>query len=352
MPADSPPPRLRPPVLVIQPLPGIGDMVWHLPHIRAVAAHAGTPVTLLAKPRALAPQLLSDEPAVGAHLALDLNPVNRRGVHDGPAGLVRLVHLLRAGQFGSAVLLHHSATIAAATMLAGIPQRLGYGWGGQRIFLNTGCFLPASIGRLHQHTRATRYLAALGIPLASSEPVLSVSPEARADARRQYGRCFLAIGIGSSEPLRQWGADRFAALASALLDAGWPTIVLLGGPEDADAATAIRAALGPRAALAQPVLGAHLRLVTGLLAEAAFYVGNNTGVMNMAAAVGTRTYALFGTTAPFHHATQIVAITAPEIGAHDGMVRLTVDAVLAAIVGDRGDLGPTVATAETDAPPA
>ena len=24
--------------LIVQPLPGIGDMVWHLPHIHAIAA--------------------------------------------------------------------------------------------------------------------------------------------------------------------------------------------------------------------------------------------------------------------------------------------------------------------------
>jgi heptosyltransferase-2 len=225
-------------------------------------------------------------------------------------------------------------------MLAGIPQRLGYGWGGQRIFLNTRPFLPAEIGRLHQHTRATRYLAALGIPLPSAEPALTVSQEARSEARHRFATQFIAIGIGSSEPLRQWGADRFAALGASLLDAGWPRLILLGGPEDAPAAAAIRVALGSRSAQVEPALGVHLTQVAGLLAEAAFYVGNNTGVMNMAAAVGTRTYALFGTTAPFHHASQIVAITAPDFGVHDGMGRVSVDAVLSAIRMDRGRLGP------------
>src|SRR5438552_15723696 len=41
-------------VAVMQPLPGIGDMIWHLPHIRAIARHVGAPVTLIAKPRSLA----------------------------------------------------------------------------------------------------------------------------------------------------------------------------------------------------------------------------------------------------------------------------------------------------------
>ena len=118
------------PVAVIQPLPGIGDMVWHLPHIRAIAAHAGQPVTVLSKPRSLADQLLFNEPAVARVDWLDRNPTGRRGIHDGFGGFGRLVRMLRAGAFGTVILLHHSDLLAAATWLAGIPDRRGYGWDG------------------------------------------------------------------------------------------------------------------------------------------------------------------------------------------------------------------------------
>lgn len=331
------------PVAVVQPLPGIGDMVWHVPHIRAIAEAAGAPVTLLAKPRALADQLLAGEPAVQAILRLDLNPGGRRGAHDGAIGLGRLARLLRDGRFGTIILLHHSASIAAAAWLAGIPQRFGYGWGGQRLFLNAGPFLPRDVARLHQHSRATRFLEAAGIPLASAEPALAASAADRAEARRRLGHGaepFVAVGIGSSEPLRQWGAGRFTELVVALLDAGWPRVVLLGGPEDAAMADAIRGGAGGRNRRVDPVLGWHLGAVAALLAEAAFYVGNNTGVMNMAAAVGTRTYALFGTTPAFDHASQIVAVAAPDAGVHDGMARVSPASVLAAIRTDRGRLSP------------
>jgi len=334
---------LRLPVAVVQPLPGIGDMVWHVPHIRAIATAAGAPVTLLAKPRCLADQLLANEPAVAEILWLERNPGGRRGAHDGVAGLLRLARLMRSRRFGTVILLHHSASLAAAACLARVPQRHGYGWGGQRAFLNAGPFLPRDVVRLHQHTRATRYLAAAGVPLASAEPALTVLDTQRAEARRRLGHAvdpFVVIGIGSSEPLRQWGVARFADLAAELLDAGWPLVVLLGGPDDAAMADAIRARLAGRGQRVGLALGWHLAAVTGLLAEAAFYVGNNTGVMNMAAAVGIRTYALFGSTAPFDHASQIVAVTAPDIGTHDGMARLTVQSVLAAISADRGWLSP------------
>jgi heptosyltransferase-2 len=336
-------PPYNPPVAVVQPLPGIGDMVWHLPHIRAIAAHAGTPVTVLTKPRSLADQLLADEPSVSDVVWLDLNPSGRRGTHDGITGFHRMVRMLRRRNFGSIVLLHHSDLLAAAAWLAGIPDRRGYGWGWQRWLLNTGPFLPRNVKQLHQHTRATRYLEAAGIPLPSAEPSLTVSPTRLAEA---MGRLcdtaggFVAIGIGSSEALRQWGTERFSELADALLDAGWGTLVLLGGLEDLGAATTIVNSLGERGGLVRLALGWDLADVIGLLSKAAFYVGNNTGAMNIAAATGTRTYALFGTTQPFHHASQIVPVTVPDTGVHDGMKRLTVTSVLTVIHADRGRLSP------------
>ena len=318
-------------------------MVWHMPHIRAIAAASGAPVTLLAKPRSLADQLFAGKSTVDSILSLDLNPGGRRGTHDGLVGLARLARLMQGGRFGTIILLHHSVSIAAAAWLARIPRRHGYGWGGQRVFLTSGPFLPRDVARQHQHTRATRYLEAAGIPLPSAEPTLPASAAARAKARLRLnlaGDPFVAVGIGSSEPLRQWGVARFTELTAEMLDAGWPLVVLLGGPEDVGMADAIRARLGGRAQRVGVALGWHLMDVIGLLAESAFYVGNNTGVMNMAAAVGIRTYALFGTTKPFHHASQIVPITTLDTGVHDGMARLPLDAVLAAIRADRGWLSP------------
>ncbi len=106
----------------------------------------GTPVTVIAKPRSLADQLLADDPAVAGIFWVDLNPKGRRGAHDGIRGFLRLVRKLRAHRFGTIIMLHHSETIAAAALLAGIADRRGYGFGVQRLFLNHGT-LPAAEGR-------------------------------------------------------------------------------------------------------------------------------------------------------------------------------------------------------------
>lgn len=335
------PPRL--PLVVVQPLPGIGDMVWHVAHIRALSAWAGGPVTVISKPRSLADQLFANDPAVRNVVYSDLNPNGRRGRHDGVLGFPRLVGLFRQEDYASVVFLHHSRTLAMAALLAGIPDRRGYGWGSQRPFLNNGPFLPKSVSKLHQLKRATAWLEAAGVPLESDEPRLAAAATERAAARTASGLDgpFIALGIGSSEPRRNWGPRNFGALARLLLDAGWPTVALLGGAADTEHAAAIVAESGAPANRFRPVLGWPLPRIMGLLAEASFCVANNTGVMNIAAAMGTRTYGVFGTTFPFEHASQIRRVMAPDIGIDDGAERVSLAMMLTAIAGDRGGLTPS-----------
>jgi heptosyltransferase II len=323
-------------VAVLQPLPGIGDMVWHLPHIRAIAAHVGSPVTLIAKPRSAADQLFRAEEAVRDVMWLDRNPERRRGRHDGPFGLGRFVCDLRARRFDAIYLLHHSQTLACATMAAGIQARFGYGFRLQRLALNRPPFLSASALRLHPHEQATAWLAAAAIPLDDPEPCLAVDAHARRNVAGWIGAGpIVAIGIGSSEPYKQWGAGRFASLAAGLITSGWPSIVLVGGSAEAGLANDVIARLGNHARCVRPAIGWDLSELSALFAGSAFYVGNDTGVMNLAAAVGTSSYGLFGATPPLHHSRRIVPITPPDgIDMENGMSRITPEAVLAAIAAD------------------
>jgi heptosyltransferase-2 len=337
--------KLSPPsrTAVIQPLPGIGDMVWHLAHIRAVAMRFGGAVTLVAKPRSAADQIFAAENTIADILWLDRNPERRRGLHDGAAGFFRLVTALRKRRFQRVVILHHSRTLAMACLAAGIPERYGYGSGLQRPFLNRRPFLPRPALRLHPFEQASAWLAAAAIPVASVEPHLPVETEARRTVRERLGsEPFVVLGIGSSEPYKQWGAANFAITAIGLAQAGWPRTVLAGGVTEQEFAAAILARLADRAVGVTAALGWPLTEIAALCAEAAFYVGNDTGVMNLAAAVGARCYGLFGAVEPFAHASQIVPILPPDgrPDKADGMARITPAMVLDQIALDwrRGDL--------------
>lgn len=336
---------------LVQPRVGIGDMVWHLPHIRAVARAAGGRVTLVARPRSMADQLIDPSDGIEGIFWVERDQWTPGGRHQGMSGLVLLVAELRARRFDAAVLLTRSRVLTLAAAAAGIPGRYGYGIGAQRLLLNRRPYLPEAARSRHPYDQAGAWLDAAGVGLAEAEPRLHVAAGARAAARARLGlggAPLVALGIAASDAWKKWSAPLFAELAARLLAAGWPALILLGGAAERAEAEAILGHLGAAdAARVTAVLGWNLREVAALLEDAAFYVGNDTATLNIAAAVGTRAYGLFGGTPVLRHSPNIVPVVPP--GGPDreaGMARIHVAAVLDAIAADRGSAGLRLPAAE------
>ena len=85
--------------------------------------------------------------------------------------------------------------------------------------------------------------------------------------------------------------------------------------------------------------GVEVWVGVALLADAAFYVGNDTAALNMAAAVGVRCYGLFGATTPLRHSPLIIPIMPPAgLDRTHGMAGITPDAAFQAIAEDEATL--------------
>ena len=175
--------------------------------------------------------------------------------------------------------------------------------------------------------------------MSEAEPVLPVAEAAieKVRSRLGYEKGWIAIGIGSSEPYKQWGAARFAALATALAARDIGNLILVGGKAEASLAAEIQSLVHSNAITA--AIGWTLPEIAALFSLSKFYVGNDTGVMNMAAAVGIRTYGLFGAVPPFRHSSRIVAIIPPGgVSKLSGMANLSVELVLSAIEMDQASI--------------
>ena len=106
----------------------------------------------------------------------------------------------------------------------------------------------------------------------------------------RVGGRFAAVHPGSGGRRKQWAAERFVEAAGRL---GRPGVWLLGPAEREDAA--LRGAGGQMAAVGECL---PLRVLAGVLARCDVYVGNDSGVSHLAAAVGAATVAVFGPTDP------------------------------------------------------
>lgn len=323
-------------------------MIWHLPHLRAIARRVAGRVTLVARPRSQADQLLGAQDGIDDVFWVERDQWTPAGRHQGLSGWLRLAAEIRARRFDAALLLTRSRALTLAFAAAGVPSRWGYGFGSQRVLLNRPPYLPESARALHPYEQATAWLSAAGLALAEPEPRLHVPDDARARVRARLGTgpgTVVALGIASSDAWKQWPAPSFAELASLLLGAGWPRVALVGGTAERAVADAIAQRLGADAARVAPVLGWDLREVAALLQDAALYVGNDTAALNIAAAVGTRAYGLFGATPALLHSRNIVPVAPPGGPDRDGgMARIAVADVIEVIAGDRGGVGPGEAT--------
>ncbi|HUA32849.1 MAG TPA: glycosyltransferase family 9 protein [Candidatus Binataceae bacterium] len=101
---------------------------------------------------------------------------------------------------------------------------------------------------------------------------------------------FVAIFPGSGSRAKNWPIGNYLNLATSMPDGTRPVFIL--GPAEEDLAL-IMSGLG------LPLLsGLELPVVAGIARMAAAFVGNDSGVSHLAAAVGTPGVAIFGPTSP------------------------------------------------------
>ena len=308
--------------LVIQPLPGIGDMVWHLPHLKAIAE--STPdgkISLVTKRRSAADQMLEGAPWIAEIGWLDrAQGKEKAGRHDGPLGAMRLGNDLK--EFGAETvwILHRSWRYLTATRMAGIPERISYRE------------LPNEGRDLHQADKATALLRQRGLTVDPT-PRLDPPASAKAEIRRLYGelpRPWLVLGIGASEPFKLWPEANFSALARAFTDRTGGSVVLVGGEAEKESAERILQNARGDVVLA---INRPIGQAAALAAAADAFLGNDSGMLNLAAATGAPTIGLFGGSPPLTLYPNLDALQ-PEGGAEyrvDRMAEIEVEATMNAL---------------------
>ena len=315
--------------LVIQPLPGIGDTIWHLPHLRAIAdAATDRSISLLTKERSLARDLLA-----GANHVRDVLYLEADGDrHSGPFGGWRLGSDLRSHGFGTVWILHGSVRYALAACRAGIRKRIGYGIGWQDALLTSPHNLSRRDQTLSTIGKANRLLELHGLSVSDTRPELPI-PDAILQVTKTSQAALhgpaIALAIGSSESFKQWGVDRFGDLIAASRERLGCSFVLVGGAGDTIAARQLTDRFqNPDWLLT--VIGAPILEAAAFVSGCKACVGNDTGMLQVAAACGTTSLGLFGGSVPLNQDTRIFPLSPPGNVQHgeNRMAEISVDMVL------------------------
>ena len=212
----------------------------------------------------------------------------------------RAAHALR-GRYDQAIVMQRSAKAALVPWLAGIPQRTGY-----RGELRYGLINDVRTLDTARYPRKVEHYALLGLAregdaLGEVElPRLSIDEQRRSalTASLALDRDRPAIGFAPGAAYggaKQWPAPHFARLAEAL-DARGIAVWIFGSAADRDLAAGIAAA-APRHGV-NLCERTSLVDIADLASLAHAFVGNDTGVMHLAAATAPRVLAIYGATHP------------------------------------------------------
>lgn len=271
-------------ILVIGPR-WVGDMVMAQCLFSALkAADPSVPIDVMAP--AWATPLLDRMPEVRARLDAPFKPKEF-----GLGARWRIGRSLR-GRYSDAYVLPGSWKSALVPFFAGVRRRVGYVKEMRYGLLTEMPALPKAIKRKTAET----YFRLAGVAGARPVPRLTVDGDNQARLLAAHGLAvggYVALMPGAEYgPAKRWPSRSYAEFARASMADG-DRVILLGSPKDAEVGAEI-VALAP--GVVDLTGQTRLEDAIDLIAGARLAVCNDSGLMHVAAAVGTPLVAVYGST--------------------------------------------------------
>jgi heptosyltransferase II len=288
--------------LLVRATNWVGDAILALPTLRAVRSKSpDAHISILARPYVAdiyRGQGVSDE-------LIAYDPVAE---HRGWSGRNQLIANLRSRHFDVALLLQNAFDAAWLAWRAQIPQRIGYARDARSLLLTKAIPVPKP-GEIPPHekfyylelVRRTGWLEALPqadyITLQVSDSARHHAAQTLIDAGSRPHSRRIAIGAGASYgSAKCWPPERFAEWANRFLAHHDADIVLFGTAAEEPVSNAIIANMHRKPIdLTGKTVIADL---PALLSQCHLFLGNDSGAMHVAAAVGLPVVAVFGPTDP------------------------------------------------------
>ena len=159
---------------------------------------------------------------------------------------------------------------------------------------------PAKLGA-HEHAalQLARPLEGLGLSTAAVSGKLvpnQTDHAAAAELLPRHARRLIAVHPGSGSATKNWPIANWIALGRQLLGTGDAMLVLIGGEADEAEIAHLRTAWASLPV--SYILNQPLTVVAAVLEHCETFIGHDSGISHIAAAVGTRCVLLFGPTDP------------------------------------------------------
>ena len=285
-------------ILFIQPRVGIGDFIFFLPFIKAIAANEkGSEIYILTKKRTAADQILIHEKNIKT-IFLE-SALNNDGKYNTIKEFFNLKNLIKSYSFEKAFILHQSCRYALLCKLAGIKKIFGYGRNFQFLFLS-----PLSFNKNFFNKNFSIYDEAFKFTKKfinnqkfDKNAEIIVSNKEKKDLNSKYKfdkQKNIIIGIGGSGPTVKWPIKNWIALIDYLNKNFNTNFLIAGGKEDEENFSFIQKNLNIKNIFS--VCNLNIRDALIAMSFGSFFIGNDSGMHHIAAALKINTLVLVGST--------------------------------------------------------
>ena len=218
------------------------------------------------------------------------------------AGWLSQVSLLRAERFDLVVDLQGLFRSAAIGWLSGSPLLVGFANGREGSPWFYSRRVPVPQLEMHAVDRYLLVAEAVGAVEAGTPEFHFRIPQTDYDEVDRLlnqsgvtpGTSWVAMNVSARWPTKRWPTASFAEVADRLQQEGCGAVVMIGGPEERADVAAVR---GMMKTSSIDLAGATtVGLLPALLSRASLLITNDSGPMQIAAAVGIPMVALFGPT--------------------------------------------------------
>ena len=269
----------------------LGDLIWQLPYIKAISDHHSEKVDLIVRKKTQAQNILKD-----------LNHINKIYYNEFRKGLVywidvfKLIKIFNSNKYDFVYILDKVNKPALAAKLAGIKNIIGPGLRNQKKWITVKNYLNEEDWNLNYSEQSQKLLKINSIKLNDKYPNLEVNLERFKEGNKDLlvnGKK-IAFGVDSFEDFKMWYEDDFIKLADLLYEKKlFDYIYLICGPEKSHISKKIIDNSNKKYFI--DCSNKDLQGIILAIKNSKFYVGNNSGPLNLSAALGVKTFGLIAT---------------------------------------------------------
>ena len=266
----------------------LGDLIWQLPYIKAISEHYNQSVDLILREKTQAKKILKNEKYIN-----NINYNNfRKGIFYW-IDVYRLVQIYNQNKYTHVYLLDKVNKPAIAAKISGVKNIIGPGIGNQKKYLTTDIILNDDDWNLNYSEQSKKLLKLHKINLNNPYPQLNFDTN---EFNQKNSDLFfegkkIALGIDSFEDYKMWYEEDFVKLTELLYKKNlFDYVYLICGPDKSYMAKKII-----EISQKNYFIDCSKKDLTGIIIaikNSQFFIGNNSGPLNLSAALGVKSFGL------------------------------------------------------------